>query len=79
LVAHYGEVVFGGFSLGEEERISGEEVHFTFRMEKLAGILKEPRLLSPAARERLGASVEARELGRFRLPGFETEIPMYAF
>jgi adenylate cyclase len=79
LVAHYGEVVIGGFSLGEEERISGEEVHFTFRMEKLAGKLKEPRLLSPAARERLGASVEARELGRFRLHGFETEIPMYAF
>lgn len=79
LVAHYGEVVIGGFSLGEEERISGEEVHFTFRMEKLAGKLKEPRLLSHAARERLAASLEARELGNYRLPGFESETAMYAF
>jgi class 3 adenylate cyclase len=79
LVAHYGEVVIGGFSLGEEERISGEEVHFTFRMEKLAGKLKEARLLSQAARDRLAASFETREVGQFKLPGFESEIGMYAF
>lgn len=79
VVAHYGEVVIGGFSLGEEERISGEEVHFTFRMEKLAGKLKEPRLLSQAARERLAASIETREAGHHRLPGFESDIAVYAF
>jgi adenylate cyclase len=79
IVAHYGDVVIGGFSLGEEERISGEEVHFTFRMEKLAGKLKEPRLLSQAARERLATALETREVGHYRLPGFESEIPMYAF
>jgi pSer/pThr/pTyr-binding forkhead associated (FHA) protein len=79
VVAHYGEVVIGGFSLGEEERISGEEVHFTFRMEKLAGELKEPRLLSPAAKERLAVAMEIREVGHYRLPGFQSDIAMYAF
>ena len=79
LVAHYGEVAIGGFSVGEEERISGEEVHFTFRMEKLAGKLKEPRLLSQAAQERLAASMGTREVGHYKMPGFESEIVMYAF
>lgn len=79
IVAHYGEVVLGGFSLGEEERISGEEVHFAFRMEKLAGQLGQPRLLSQAAWERLAALVEAKEVGHHRLPGFESEVAMYAF
>jgi adenylate cyclase len=79
VVAHYGEVVIGGFSLGEEERISGEEVHFAFRMEKLAGKLGESRLLSHAAWGRLAASIEAREVGHHRLPGFESDVAMYAF
>lgn len=79
VAAHYGEVVIGGVSLGEEERISGEQVHFTFRMEKLAARLGEPRLLSQAAWNRLAALVEARELGSHSLPGFESKVLMYAF
>jgi adenylate cyclase len=79
VVAHYGEVVIGGLSLGEEERISGEEVHFTFRMEKLAGRLGEARLLSKAAWERLAALIEARAVGDHAVPGFESKVPMYAF
>jgi adenylate cyclase len=79
MVTHYGQVVIGGFSLGEEERISGEEVHFAFRMEKLASRLGESRLLSQVAWERLAALIEAREVGRHVLPGFESEVAMYAF
>lgn len=79
VVAHYGEVVIGGVSLGEEERISGKEVHFTFRMEKLAGKLGEARLLSQVAWERLAALVEARPVGDHALPGFESEYSMYAY
>jgi adenylate cyclase len=79
VVAHYGDVIIGGLSLGEEERISGEEVHYTFRMEKLAGKLGEVRLLSKAAWERLAALVEARAVGDHAMPGFETKVPMYAF
>lgn len=79
VVAHYGRVVIGGFAVGEEERISGEEVHFVFRMEKLASTIGEQRLLSQAAWERLAAVVEAREAGRHALQGFEGEQAMYAF
>jgi adenylate cyclase len=79
VVAHYGGVVIGGISLGEEERISGVEVHFVFRMEKLAGKLGESRLLSQPAWERLAAVVEAKEIGRHVLPGFESETAMYVF
>jgi adenylate cyclase len=78
MVVHYGQVVIGGVALGEEERISGGEVHFVFRMEKLAGKLAENLLLSHPAWERLAASVEVREVGHHKLPGFETEVPMYA-
>jgi adenylate cyclase len=79
VVLHYGNVAIGGVSVGEEERISGEEVHFSFRMEKLAGKLGELRMMSQAAFDRLAALVEARELGRHSLPGFELQVPMYAY
>jgi class 3 adenylate cyclase len=78
VVAHYGSVTIGGVSLGEEERISGEQVHFTFRMEKLAGKIGEPRLLSQPAWERLAAVVQAREVGYHSMPGFESKFLMYA-
>src|SRR5205085_2261915 len=79
IVLHYGAVAIGGVALGEEERISGQEVHFAFRMEKLAGKLGELRMLSQPSWERLAALVEARELGRHSLPGFEAPVAMYAF
>jgi adenylate cyclase len=79
VAAHYGYVVIGGVSVGEEERISGEQVHYAFRMEKLAARLGEPRLLSGAAWERLAAGVEARPVGNHAMPGFKSETPMYAY
>jgi adenylate cyclase len=79
MVVHYGSVAFGGFSVGEEERISGSDVHFVFRMEKVAGKLGETRLLSHPARERLGTLVQARDVGQHLLPGFETAVTMHAF
>jgi class 3 adenylate cyclase len=78
-VVHLGPVTLGGVSVGEEERISGSAVHFVFRMEKLAGQLGEIRLLSGAAWERLAALVQAREVGRHTLPGFEDPVPFHAF
>jgi adenylate cyclase len=76
-VLHLGPVVIGGVSVGEEERISGTPVHFTFRMEKLARRLDAPRLLSETAWGRLGALVEAREAGRHSLPGFSDRFLFY--
>jgi class 3 adenylate cyclase len=79
LAAHLGQVVIGGVSVGEEERISGHEVHFAFRAEKLASKLGETRLLSETARARLAALVEARDAGRHRLQGFDGEFRFFAF
>jgi pSer/pThr/pTyr-binding forkhead associated (FHA) protein len=76
-VLHLAPVVIGGVSVGEEERISGSAVHFTFRMEKLAGRLDTPRLLSETAWARLGALVAAREAGRHSLPGFKDRFLFY--
>jgi pSer/pThr/pTyr-binding forkhead associated (FHA) protein len=77
-VTHLGRVMLGGVSLGEEQRISGSEVHFVFRMEKLAGALGEVRLLSEPARKRLPAGVEVREAGRHSLHGFEGQFAFFA-
>jgi len=79
LAAHLGQVMIGGVSVGEEERISGREVHFAFRAEKLASKLGESRLLSETAWARLAALVEAREAGRHPLQGFDGEFDFYAF
>jgi adenylate cyclase len=76
---HRGLVVFGGAALGEEERISGQEVHFAFRMEKLAGALGHPRLMSEAAWKRLSVLLETREVGAHPLHGFEGQFAFYAF
>jgi adenylate cyclase len=75
---HLGPVMIGGVSVGEEERISGREVHFAFRAEKLASKLGESRLLSSTAWERLAAVVEAKEVGRHRLQGFDGDFAFYA-
>jgi pSer/pThr/pTyr-binding forkhead associated (FHA) protein len=78
-VLHLGQVAIGGVSLGEEERISGSEVHFVFREEKLCGKLGEARLLSEPAWGRLSALVKAREAGRHALSGLEGQFLFYAF
>ena len=77
-VTHLGRVVLGGVVLGEQQRISGSDVHFVFRMEKLAGALGEARLLSEAARKRLPAGVEVRDVGQHSLHGFEGQFRFYA-
>lgn len=78
-VLHYGQVAIGGVSVGEEERISGSEVHFVFREEKLCGRLGEARLLSEPAWGRLAALVTAREVGRHTLSGMDGQFLFYAF
>lgn len=77
-VLHLAPVVFGGVAIGEEERISGSEVHFIFRMEKLAGRLSAPCLLSTPAATRLQGLLATRDVGTHSLQGFETGFNFHA-
>ena len=79
LVVHVGTVTFGGVSVGEEERISGAEVHFVFRMEEGRGALGQRRLLSERAQGRLAELLEVRDVGRHELHGFDGQFAFYAF
>lgn len=79
MAVHLGKVTIGGVSVGEEERISGSEVHFTFRSEKLVAGLGEKNLLTEPAWSRLASLMETREKGRHSLPGFTADFGFYAF
>jgi adenylate cyclase len=79
IVLHRGLVAVGGIAVGEEERISGEEVHFVFRLEKLAGSLGASRLMSRAAQEHLAAEMPLEPAGSHQLQGFEHPLPFFTF
>jgi adenylate cyclase len=79
LVVHLAPVVLGGIAIGEEERISGGQVHFVFRMEKLASKLNVARLVSEPVRTRLAGMLPTCDVGRHTLPGFQDEMGFYAW
>ena len=78
LVVHFAPVVLGGIAIGEEERISGGEVHFVFRMEKLASKLEVSCLLSDPVRARLAGLLPMHDVGSHVLPGFQNAVEFYA-
>ncbi len=78
IVLHYGIVFRGGPSMGEES-LSGREVNFVFRMEKVAGELREPRLLSEMAASLLDAQLGATDAGRHPVPSFEGDFGFAKF
>jgi adenylate cyclase len=78
IVVHYGTVFRGGESMGEEN-LSGREVNFIFRMEKLAGQLREPRFLSEVAASLLNPALGATEAGRHPVASFEGEFSFARF
>lgn len=71
IVLHFGQVFSGGGATLGEESLTGREIHFVFRMEKLAGNLEEPRLMSEAASLRLGSLLPATDCGAHALAGFD--------
>ena len=74
-VLHYAAVSFGGVgSLGEE--IMGPAVNFVFRMEKVAGTLGRPILVSEQAGNALGDALSLVNVGEHAVPNFEG---MYRF
>jgi hypothetical protein len=79
LVTHHGQVFMGGVPTLGEESLSGPEVTFVFRMERLAGSLKQHRLMSEAARGQLAERVQTRPAGEHSLPGFPGHYPFFSF
>ena len=72
-VVHFGNVFAGGEASLGEESLMGPEVHYVFRMEKLAGNLGCGCLISASANAGLPTSLRTQEHGRHKLQGFEGE------
>lgn len=79
LAVHYGKVMVGGAASLGEESLLGSEVNFVFRMEKLAGLLGAPRLLSEAAQAQLERLLPTEAEGSHALPSFEGKFPFFGF
>ena len=71
VVLHHGDVSMGGGASMGEESLSGPEVNFVFRMEKLAGSLKLLNMTSESASARLEGRLRTEPAGSHALSGFE--------
>ena len=74
VVLHRGDVSMGGAASMGEESLSGPEVNFVFRMEKLAAGLKHKNMMSEAAGSRLENRLPVEPAGSHPLSGFEGEF-----
>ena len=77
LVLHRGPVTFGGAASLGEDSLSGPEVNFVFRMEKLAGQLGVPALFSAPAAAALATVLALTPRGEYPLPGFDGTHAFY--
>jgi len=77
-VLHWGKVLVGGASLGEDS-LSGREVNFVFRMERLASGLGLTRLISEPACQKLATRLSAAPVGRHGLHGFDGDFAFFTF
>jgi len=78
IVLHFGQVTMGGASASGEESLLGPEINFIFRLEKVAGGLREPITLSDAAGRRWPHPHEIALIGAHAVPSYEGEHPLYA-
>jgi adenylate cyclase len=76
---HRASVTFGGVATLGQESLSGPEVNFVFRMEKLAGVLRRPNLFSEPAAKALRMNVELAPVGEHPLPSFEGRYRFFGF
>lgn len=78
LVLHLGSVTFGSGTSFNEESMMGPQVNFIFRMEKIAGALQAPIVLSEPAREILDPIIPCGLApGEHQLKGFEGTFRFY--
>lgn len=78
IVLHYGEVLIGGIGTAGEESLSGPEVNFVFRMEKVAGTNGMSILLSQRAADQL-ADESLIPAGEYPVPGFPGDFKFVTF
>jgi class 3 adenylate cyclase len=78
IVLHFGEVLIGGVGTAGEESISGPEVNFVFRMEKVAGTNGVGILLSQPAADELGDE-SLIPAGEYPVPGFQGDFRFATF
>ncbi len=71
LALHLGLVAIGGLPSMGEESLMGKDLNFVFRMEKLAGSLGIPLLISAAGKLRLESLINCEPAGDHELKGFE--------
>jgi len=77
LVLHTGEVLFNSAISPNEENLSGASMSFVFRMEKLAGTLGVPILVSDAARQHLKEMLAFETAGEHMMAGFDGKFPFF--
>ena len=78
LALHFGFVAIGGVPSMGEESLMGKEVNFVFRMEKLAGSLGIPVLMSAVGQSKLKSLINCEPAGAHELKGFEGEHEFYS-
>ncbi len=78
-VLHFGPVSTGGVVATGEAPLFGQDVHYVFRMEKLAPQLSLTRMMSHSARELLGRFIPTTEVGAHPLSGMKGVHRMYSF
>jgi adenylate cyclase len=77
LVLHYGLVSSGGLRSMGEESLIGKEVIFVFRMEKLAGSIGIPLMVSAPAKAKLGDAMPGLPAGSHELKGFDGQFEFF--
>ena len=78
VVLHRGNVFLGGSGTLGEENLTGRDVNFVFRMEKLAAAMKTPLLVSSEARAALGTEFIWTPVGEHELSGFEGSFSFHS-
>ena len=68
-----------GHSRFQNDSLIGKEINFAFRMEKIAGSLQLPRLLSKPAAEPLQKLIATRAVGLHPVKGFDRDFEFFTF
>ena len=77
VVLHFGQVWAGGPASRGEESLTGQEVTFVFRMEKLAAVQGVSMLVSEAARTQLGNLLAFQPHGAHAVADFPGEFDFF--